>query len=338
MRISLLILLLLAGTGHACKVPVFRYALERWASDDYILLFRDAAEPPDIGDSNALARHSPSLGSRYAARYPESLELDLPPFWSGDDPASLLDSPLRQQLVEKLSSGASTVWILIEGPDPAENDEIAERLAALLAEAAKGIAIPDGVVRPEQLDSGEVELANIDVKDVLRSPIPLGIDFQILRLASDDPQELVFRKMLQGFHPDPLVRGSPGPLLVPIFGRGRMLEPLPASLLNQQTVTMASQYLCGECSCELKGENPGADLLLHADWETILRNSYTIIDRQLPPLTGAGEFTNPAHGPVLESTGQPDGASPLSRNLFLLAVASVVTLTLFSALILRPGA
>ncbi len=256
---------------------------------------------------SGIATSSPATARPSPAATPPATQslssLDLPPFWSGDDPAPLLDSPLRRQLVEKLRSGASTVWILIEGADPAENDQVAERLAELLAEAAAGIAIPDGVVRPEQLDSGEVELANIDVKDVLSSPIPLGIDFQILRLASDDPQELVFRKMLQGSHPNPLVRGSPGPLLVPVFGRGRMLEPLPAPMLNRETVTMASQYLCGECSCELKDENPGADLLLHVDWETILRNSYTIIDRHLPPLAGAGEFTNPAHVPAPGANG-----------------------------------
>ncbi|MGI9242884.1 MAG: hypothetical protein ACR2RV_18950 [Verrucomicrobiales bacterium] len=337
MRLPLLALLLLVSAAEACKVPVFRYALERWSSDDYTLLYRDEIDAPDTEGCNVIARHSPGLESRFAARYPDSIDFDLPPFWTGDDPAPLLSSPLRQLLVDRLAAGASTIWVLIEGPDAAQNDQIAARLSDLLATAAESIAIPEGVVRPEQLDTGEVALADIDVKDVLRSPIPLAIDFQILRLAFDDTAEAGFRKMLQGFNGNPAVRESTGPLLVPVFGRGRMLEPLPVEMLNQETVSMASQYLCGECSCELKDENPGVDLLLRADWETILSNSYTIIDQQLPPLAGAGEFEEPVAEIATSPSADQAQGSPLSRNLFLLALGGVVALTLFSAIILRSG-
>ena len=330
---------MLVSTGYACKVPVFRFALERWESDDYTLLFRDAGDAPDLAGTNVVARHRPELDTRYAALYPETHEPELPQFWSGEDPSSLLRSPLRERLLEKLCSGTSTVWILIEGPDLTENDRIESRLAAFLASAARSIEIPDGVVRPEQLDTGEVDLADVDAKDVLRSPIPLEIDFQILRLGFGDASEAAFRQMLTGTSPDPEIRGSAGPLLVPVFGRGRMLEPLPAAMLDQDMVNMASHYLCGECSCEVKDENPGVDILLAANWEDRLRNRYTIIDQQLPPLAGAGEFapanTDPGEGEA--SSSVPAGSSPLLRNLFLLALAAVGILTLVSAAILRTG-
>ena len=115
---TIAIVLMLVNTGYACKVPVFRFALERWESDDYTLLFRDAEDAPDLAGTNVVARHRPELATRYAALYPETHEPELPPFWSGDDPSSLLRSPLRERLLEKLSSGASTVWILIEGQGP----------------------------------------------------------------------------------------------------------------------------------------------------------------------------------------------------------------------------
>jgi hypothetical protein len=330
---------MIVSTGHACKVPVFRFALERWESDDYILLFRDAGDAPDLTGANITARHSPQLEARFAAHYPESLDLELPPFWTGEEIGGLLDSPLRQRLLEMLSSGTSTVWVLVEGANPEENGRIEANLASLLATAASSIAIPDGVVRPEQLDTGEIDLAMVDAKDVLRSPIPLGIDFKTLRLGFADPAEATFRKMLLGAHPDPSIRNGAGPLLVPIFGRGRMLEPLPAAMLNQETVSMASQYLCGECSCEVKDQNPGADILLTADWEGLLRNRFTIIDQQLPPLAGAGEF-EPSLEPAPSVQSTPVSqleSSPLPRNLFLLALAGVGALTLFSAVILRSG-
>ena len=74
-----------------------------------------------------------------------------------------------------------------------------------------------------------------------------------------------------------------------------------------------------------------------------MRNRYTIIDQQLPPLAGAGEFApakaDPAEGDDEgeETSSVPGGSSPLLRNLFLLAVAAVGILTLVSAAILRTG-
>lgn len=338
MRPALAILLALAATASACKVPVFRFALERWQTDDYTLLYRDEGDRPEVGSHNLTARHDPDLGSRFAALYPDGSGRH-EPFWAGDHLAGLLDSPLRRELLDRITSGASTVWVIIEGPDDTENDAAEKKLHSLLSVAAKTLEIPDGVVRPEQIETGEVDLADIDVKDVLRSPIPLKIEFQSLRLKHGDPRESAFRQMLVGLHPHPAIRTTREPLLVPVFGRGRMLEALPASMLDQQTATMASQYLCGECSCEVKDENPGADLLLAADWEEILEDSYTIIDQTLPPLTGAGEFS-PGQDPRPAKAEAPRSAATatLPRNLFIVGLVAVATLTLGSAFILRPKA
>lgn len=349
MKSTLLVFLLLAGTTLACKVPVFRFALERWETDDYTLLYRDKDDAPDIRKQNVVVRHDPDITTRFAAHYPESVELEAP-FWTGDDPAGLLDSPLRQQLLEKVIAGASTIWILVEGSDPGVNDATEAQLKSLLASAADNLEIPEGVVRPEQLDTGEINLADIDVKNVLRSPIPLEINFQILRLKHGDKNESAFRQMLLGIHPQLATLPPEEPVLVPTFGRGRMIDGLPASLLNETNIAAVSQYLCGECSCEVKEENPGADLLLTVDWETVLENSYTIIDQQLPPLVGAGEFSSSGDfqsprepkSQVLSgsaATSEPGAKpSPLARNLFLTALAAVGLLVLASTKFWRPKA
>jgi len=334
LKFAVLISLLIATSAIACKVPVFRFALERWETDSYTLLYRDEADLPQFQHQNIVARHEPNLTTRFAALYPDTTELD-EPFWNGDHTADLLTSPLREELLKKITAGASTVWILIEGPDQEANDTVEKNLKAFLAVAEKNLQIPEGVVRPEQLDTGEVNLADIDVKDVLRSPIPLTINFQTLRLKHGDAREAPFRQLLLGTHPNPAIRTTDEPLLVAVFGRGRMLEALPASMLNQENITGASQYLCGECSCEVKEENPGADLLLTADWETILEGSYTIIDQQLPPLAGAGEFTQPEPD-VPPEPDEEAAPSPLPRNLFILAIATIGVITIASVTILRP--
>ena len=336
MRSIVLAFALLGTSALACKVPVFRYALERWEADQYTLEYRDAAAAPQLDHHNLVLRHNPDLNSEFAAYYPDSVGLESP-FWIGDDVAPLLDSPLRQQLLEMITAGASTVWILVEGKEASLNDATEEKLRSLLAVAAAGIEIPEGVVRPEQLDTGEVDLAEIDTKDVLRSPIPLKIDFEVLRLRHGDVREEAFRQILLGTHPNPAMRNTGDPVLVPVFGRGRMLEALPESMLSATTIDFASQYLCGECSCEVKDENPGADLLVSADWEKLLENSYTIIDQQLPPLTGAGEFSTPDEASNTPVASDEPRSTALPRNLFILAVATVCILTLVSVKILRPG-
>ena len=77
-------ILLLAGSAFACKVPVFRFALDRWEGSDYVLKTGGevAAGPANLkidskgdawytGNRNALfERTAETLGLHYAMRWP----------------------------------------------------------------------------------------------------------------------------------------------------------------------------------------------------------------------------------------------------------------------------
>ena len=46
-------------------------------------------------------------------------------------------------------------------------------------------------------------------------------------------------------------------------------EPLIVKGIHAANILEASAYLCGACSCEIKEQNPGIDLLMTADWEPV---------------------------------------------------------------------
>ncbi len=109
--------------------------------------------------------------------------------------------------------------------------------------------------------------------DVLRSDIPLKIEFSIRILEFGNQQELAMQAMVAGFS-GPVAR----PFVFPIFGRGRMIEPLPPEQFEASSVVAACKYMVGECSCVIKALNPGVDLILNTDWRATLGQEVVMVD------------------------------------------------------------
>ncbi|MCA9031320.1 MAG: hypothetical protein KDA66_10950, partial [Planctomycetaceae bacterium] len=61
----------------------------------------------------------------------------------------------------------------------------------------------------------------------------------------------------------------------------RALEVIPANRLTPPLVNDLCYYLSGACSCQVKEQNPGFDLLTSTNWETALFE-----EGVLPPDTG----------------------------------------------------
>jgi hypothetical protein len=84
----------------------------------------------------------------------------------------------------------------------------------------------------------------------------------VLEIQPGNPDESFLRELFFGYHGD-----DPGTVVVPVFGRGRALEVIPATQLNESLIEGLTVYLCGACSCQVKERNPGFDLLIATDWE-----------------------------------------------------------------------
>ena len=340
--------------GFACQVPVFRFALERWEADSYTLVIVPGSQGELSADEEAVAAFLQSRGSAdgpapnvnveidsetvgegtrasMALSYPlNGVGADAPPIWHGplimENARGLVDSPARREIVARLLKGESAVWVMVESGDEEKDEAAATEIEKAFLKAESELKIPDGVLTVEEAP----ESPDGDSDDVLRSSIPLKIDFSFIRISRDDPAEAIFREMLLHMEDD-LEDFMNEPMVFPVFGRGRALEPLIGRGINSKNVFEHASYFCGACSCEIKNQNPGVDLLIAANWEAAIAGSEVAVEKSLPPLMGIGALND---GEGTSADGET-GNSFLS--LWLIAGIGMV-LVLGSILILRKEA
>ena len=272
----------------ACNIPVFRYALERWKSDSYeiVILYDDlssdqeqfvagleAASTENNGIANAVVVRSKKDADQNETNIglwkmiSQSPEIKLPYLvvrgragqgrevqpWQGSfDEAKqvgLLDSPVRRELIRRLQNGHSIVWLMLSSNDPNRSAETRDLLKSQCQVLESKIKLPDGIGLPGS---------------ELHSEIPLLIKFSLLEIDPDDRREALLVKLLTGIHPEAMKKGEP--LVVPVFGRGRALEVIPASDMSPALMEDLTLFLGGACSCQVKEKNPGFDLILSTDW------------------------------------------------------------------------
>lgn len=310
MRVCLLMMAASAAGPpiRACNVPVFRYALERWRSDAYqlVVVHKGPLAEGDQAKVDALRQESFSESGHcnfeliavdwddkrsdpYRALLPQG-EAGLPrvlllppaqrdtpsPVWSGPlaeaDPARLLDSPARKEIVKRLTAGESGVWVLISSGNRKRDEQASKLLDDKIKVLEEELQLPPGIGQPGS---------------ELYSEIPLKIKFSSLQIRRDDAGERVLIDMLLAGQPS--LANEKGPLAFIVFGRARVLGGIGGDDLNEDLVMEASAMLCGPCSCQMKEMNPGYDLLARADWDSLITGELSG-PHEMPPLKGFSEF------------------------------------------------
>ncbi len=206
--------------------------------------------------------------------------------WSGDLTVETVDgwleSPLRRTIVSDLVSGVSAVWIQLDGDDEDASQRFADDVRQSLEQAKEEIEIPEGVIPRADAASYLSEHPEASMDDVLRCDVPLRVDFRIRRLDRNDPDEWATVAMIDG-----MIGDSDQPILIPTFGRGRMLDTIEAEDANPDALLAACRYMVSECSCTVKALNPGTDMLLAANWKNSLGTDVVMVnlqtDEQLEP-------------------------------------------------------
>lgn len=256
-----------AVEAHACAVPVFRYALDRWPADPYELQI----SAPDAKDESVarflrnftdstplnLAPQRTKESGESRLRFPHAAP-DAAPTWSGaldsHSLPQLTESPARTELSHRILAGETAVWLLVESGEREADDRAATTLQSRLRYLEQAAQIP-----PIDPDDPTNELG----------PGPaLRVKFSVLRLHRDDPAEQSFLRMLAGPKHD--APPSQGPWLALVFGRGRVLGAWPAEGFGNEQIDEACLFLLGACSCQVKRLNPGWDLLMNVNWDEAL--------------------------------------------------------------------
>ncbi|MFM7074107.1 MAG: hypothetical protein ACKO38_20160 [Planctomycetota bacterium] len=308
--------------AHACNVPVFRFALERWRSDAYRVTVihrgpltadersmlekleqRQEDRSANVGirvldadrlDESADRELLESLGDAalpvFVVQYPEALQIPLPIWGARFTPPMvdrMLESPLRKQLLERLLAGDTAVWLVLESGDASKNDAAAALLDGELKKLATELKLPELTDLPD---------------DTLFAKTPLKLAFSTLRVPRSEAEGPLVQMLLRS-EADLLERDDP--MIFPVFGRGRALLPLVGAGITAENIANSAKFLVGACSCEVKELNPGFDLLIAAPWERLLA-----IDGQPLPIvsTRKNAGNNAGDGAARGSSdGSPEG-------------------------------
>ena len=57
------------------------------------------------------------------------------------------------------------------------------------------------------------------------------------------------------------------PMLFGIFGRFKALEPLLGKGISEENINLMIDYFTAECSCLIKDDLPGTDILFPGKWD-----------------------------------------------------------------------
>ena len=292
------------GAVDACNVPVFRYALERWDVDPYV--FTLLHEGPLTKETQALASRlkEQRLSDEFLLRtmdvtadldddefelkeaadpktypwlyiqYPKS-DLEEAAAYSGpfqeEELTGLLLSPMRRKIAEQLLAGESIVWLLVKSGIAEKDDALRTTIQENLKRLEQELKLP-------KLDASDAQYLTSDAGPDLR------LSFTLNEMGREEPDEKIFLSLLDNWshdRPDGQL-----PMVVAFFGRGRVLGPLIGDGIQMSLVEEACHYLTGACSCQIKIENPGWDMLVNFDWAGALAGRETLSEAE-PRLTTA---------------------------------------------------
>ncbi len=286
-RVLTAALLWLAGVAmaaRACDVPVYRYALEHWTPDLYpvVILHQgpmdaasqtladrlekqarggtggetpplrgnfivkriDAEHPADDSEREMCQSIPCGDGPRLVVRFPAGSQVG-GVAWQGrldaDAVAAVRDSPCRAEIARRLLAGDAVVWVLVQTGRKDADDAAAGRI--------------------------EEELKRPEASRVASAPGTPPLTCSLVRVSRGDPAEKLLVETLLASEPD--LHGRDEPMAFPVFGRGRVLYSLVGAGINAETVRHVLDFMVGGCSCTVKRQNPGVDLLLSADWSVI---------------------------------------------------------------------
>ncbi|MBI86126.1 MAG: hypothetical protein CMJ81_23260 [Planctomycetaceae bacterium] len=307
------------GRIHACNIPVFRYALQRWEPDNYelVVLHRqslndeqlellrslevareDPVSPVNINvrlvaldqplqqqDQQLLSQvDPPDVSPWMLVRYPAFTNTDRLAFsapFNTETVQALLDSPLRRVIVERILSGDSAVWVLIESGNQLQDDAAEQVLKRRLQQLEKTLQLPGPI--ENEIDSLFPTDASASSDDQEYPPIR----FELIRVSRKVENERAFVSMLINSEID--LHEFDEPVAIPIFGRARSHFALVGRGINEENIEESCQFLVGACSCEVKSQNPGADLLVRANWESFVADE-DYGDESSLQLTGLGSL------------------------------------------------
>lgn len=240
-----------------------------------------------------------------------------------------LDSPIRQELAQRLMKGQTAVWLMVDSGDKAADDQAAASLHKTFDKLHKTLKLPTLTEAPDD------QLLNPDGPK-------LRVEFTLLRVSRNDPKEAMLIETL--LHLEEGLAELTEPIVFPIFGRGIALPAFAGKGITDahEELHSTAAFLVGPCSCQVKAQNPGLDLLMTASWGPVegpklpgISEFLSAAMSQAAPVAPAEKELAPAADAVETSADPPTNrATPqLLRNAGIAIAIGLLVLAAFSLLI-----
>jgi len=299
------VLFLLNGaSAWACSTPVYRYAMYNWApSPQFVFylhrggvnekdqkvnqLIDELAETGpaaanvlltsvDVTDQKQLDRLPGPVKDAWQSHEEIGLPMHLVfsprgvEMYAGrlDEAAvrAMVDSPARTRFAELLHEGHATVFLFVPGSDAAENARAEKEAKELIARVDAGKVPIESDLGIPGAEGLYAETPDTQPADDEQAPQPSRFKVALLKVERSDPAEEWLIRSLMVIEPD-LAELADEPMLFAGYGRGRALEPYVGKGITADNLEDVVMFLGSACSCMVKEQNPGVDLVVRWDWE-----------------------------------------------------------------------
>ncbi len=313
--LAVLLAMAWSASSWGCTLPIFRYGLEQWHPDTYVVTIFTHGEASEsaraVTDSlqDAADRNEGPANLRVQVVDVDRMadfqdpDQDLAEMWArvgegaGDElmvvqypnPGGYLlpvVQPARDfDLVWKGEPTREAAASLLESP---LRREVGRRL--LEGDSMVWVLVEGGDKEADEAAAAELQewiddaastipLPEIEERDKERYMSGFGPELKVamsmIRLSRDDAAEAATLGML--LEQESGLRESKAAIAVPVFGRGRMLGGFTGEFFTQEMIHNAADFLIGSVdSCEIKDQNPGTDLLTVSPWSAVMQEGEAV--------------------------------------------------------------
>lgn len=148
---------------------------------------------------------------------------------NADELRNLTTSPLREKIAAELMAGKLCVMVYLKTDNKEKDDKGLQTLHKAL------------------------------------SASPFGKIITVFDLSRNSKEEVHFASLLLNVEDD--LKGIQEPMLFGVFGRFKALEPLLGNGISEVNIGLMIDYLTAECSCLIKDDLPGTDILFTDKWD-----------------------------------------------------------------------
>ncbi len=339
-------MVLSGSVAWACNKPVYRYAMYNWPATHYrVFYFHEgpvpkedlavnrllteanraqtplnvALETVDVAAKERLAKlpepvrkawnvRPPQTASRYAIFNTHGQEI----YVGRLDTAAaktLVASPARRRLAELLEQGHAGVLVLLASPKADRTRKAEQVIDEVLRRVQAGeISAPttDGTndAPPDAKPRGPAEKEPGDDDQAPTAPKQLSV--ARITVSRTDPAESWFVRSLLAVEDD-LQQYAEEPMVFAVYGRARAMPPFVGKGITVENLAEGVTFLAGACSCVIKDENPGVDLLVGWNWDA---TAETLAADETQPATGDSLAYRESSPEAIERRPAPKQAKP----------------------------